>query len=403
MLVDVLRVLKFWLYPNDSQRANLSNYLDQARRVYNRALEQRIYAIRSDGNGFGLYDQQKQLTFQRAADEQMASIPVEAQRDGLRRVDSAFKNFFRCCREGAKKKGFPRFKSASRYNSVTFTSPSNEIGGGRIRIPGIRKPIRCRGMQPFEHAPKRLTIVRRAEKWFGRILVDDQKQAPSKRPIKKAVGIDMGLNSFLTTSDGLRVQCPKHYRRLTPQLRRAQRLLSRRTRGGGRWKRALLRVQRIHAKIADCRDDFTHKLSKQLVADYDFIAAEKLNIKGMVQGRLGKSILDAAWGQFLFRCSYKAENAGVTVIQGNPSGTSIDCSRCGEPVPKTLSDRIHKCPKCGLTIDRDENAARNVLMRALMNLSTPGAVGVGTCTEGLTATASIGEPQVGPLNCAGQT
>jgi putative transposase len=403
MVGGVLRVLKFRLYPNNTQRTSLDHFLNQSRQCYNRALEQRIYAVRQDGKVFSLYDQQKQLTFQRGVDEQMSSVPVEAQRDGLRRVDAAFKNFFRRCREGAKKKGFPRFKSASRYNSVTFTNPSEKVEPGRMRIPGIRKPIRCRGMQPFDQQPSRLTVVRRAGKWFGRILIDDQKQPPPKRPIHKAVGIDMGLNSFLTTSDGQHVECPKYYRRLIPQLRRAQRLLSRRTRGSGRWKRALLRVQRIHAKIVDCRDDFTHKLSKQLVANYDFIAAEKLNIKGMVRSNLAKSILDAAWGQFLFRCDYKAEQAGVTFVQDNPSGTSIDCSRCGEPVPKTLSDRIHKCPKCGLTIDRDENAARNVLMRALTNLSTPGAVGVGTRTEGSTSTKSIGISQADPLKCVGQT
>ena len=399
-ILDVLRAIKFRLYPNSAQSQRLSEYIESSRRIFNQALEHRIYAVRSDGKGIDYNTQQKQLTCQRGANTESASIPVQIQRDGLRRVDAAFKNFFRRCREGAKKKGFPRFKAKQRYNSFTIGNASNFAKDGRVKIVGIDRSIRCRGMQPINGKQKRLTVVRRAGKWFGRILLDNGRPSPAKRPIQSVIGIDMGLNSFLTTSDGGKVECPKHYRRLSPRLRRAQRLVSRRKKGSNRRQRAILRVQRIHAKIADCRDDFTHKLSKQLINQYDLIAAEKLNIKGMVRSKLAKSILDAAWGQFLFRCDYKAENAGGTFVQGNPSGTSIDCSECGEPVPKSLSDRIHRCA-CGAVMDRDVNAARNVLSRAIKRVLTPGAVCAGTRTEGSTTTNqhSAGS-QVVPVNCA---
>lgn len=397
---SVLRAVKFRLYPNRAQAARLSDYIESSRRVFNSALEQRIHAVNAKGKGINYNDQQRQLTYQRAADEKMASIPVNVERDGLRRVDVAFKNFFRRCNEGAKKKGFPRFKSRTRYNSVTVARAMQFYRDGRLHVEGMKHSIRCRGMQPIMGKQKRLTIVRRAGKWFGRILADDGISVPAKKPIQSTIGIDMGLNSFLATSDGKHVPCPKHYRRLESKLRRAQRLVSRRTKGSKRRGRALLKVQRIHAKIADCRDDFTHKLSKSLVAEYDFIAAEKLNIRGMVQSRLAKSILDAAWGTFLFRVSYKAESAGGTFDQGNPSGTSIDCSGCGERVPKTLMIRVHDCPHCGLKMDRDQNAARNVLFRALLRLSTPGAASVGTRMEGSASTDEHRAcPQVVPLNC----
>ena len=399
----VLRVLKCRLYPTAIQAHRLTEYIDASRHVFNQALEHRINAVRPGGKGINYAVQQKQLTFQRKANPALAAMPCEIHRDGLRRVDSAFKHFFRRCREGAKRKGFPRFKGKNRYNSVTIPDCGSVVKDGRIKIRGIERPIRCRGLQSCEHEPRRLTIKRRAGQWFARILIDDQKQpppkrSPPKRPIRKSIGIDMGLNSFLTTSDGAHVECPKHYRRLTPRLRRAQRLLSRRTRGSGRWRRALLRVQRIHAKIADCRDDFTHKLSKRLVNDYDFIAAEKLNIRGMVRSNLAKSILDAGWGIFLFRCGYKAENAGAIFDQGNPAKTSIDCSGCGTAAPKTLSDRIHRCPNCGLTMDRDENAARNVLFRALQRISTPSEGIRGTRGEGSTSTIGASQSQAVPLN-----
>jgi putative transposase len=363
---SVLRALLFRLYPNRAQADCLTQYIDQSRHCYNKALEQRIHAVKSNGKGFSYNDQQAQLTKQRAIAGPMQDVPCDAQRDGLRRVDSAFKNFFRRCKEGARKKGFPRFKSASRFNSITLTtapSPS-ELIRGRLQIPGIKKSIRTRGLQLTAAQPKRVTIIRRAGKWHARLLIDDHKPEPAKREIVKAVGIDVGLNAFIATSDGATIDCPKHYRRLQPKLRRAQKLVSRRVKGSKRRGRAILNVQRIHEKIENCRDDFLHKLSKQLVSDHDLIATEKLNIRGMVRSNLAKSILDAGWGRFNWMLHYKAECAGVTFIQVNPSMTSQECSQCDRIVPKGRGERVHSC-ECGCVLDRDVNAARNVLKRAI--------------------------------------
>lgn len=264
---------------------------------------------------------------------------------------------------------------------------------------GNQKTIRIRGLQPSLHKPKRLTIVRRGRKWFGRILIDDQAIAPPKRePIRK-IGLDMGLNAFVAMSDGELVVCPKHYRRMESKLHGVNRGLARCKRGSNRRKRALLRLQTVHAKIADCRDDFIHKLSKRIVDQYDFIAAEKLNIAGLAKGRMGKSILDASWGTFLFRVGYKAEKAGVEFVRVNARGTSQECSGCGAIVRKDLSERVHRC-SCGLILDRDVNAARNVLNCAVGNLAPPsGSDGV-RHAEAPTHTSLIGAEQVEPLTCA---
>jgi putative transposase len=370
-ILSVLRVLKCRLYPNRAQADRLNAYIDQSRHCYNKALEQRIHAIKPNGKGIAYNDQQAQLTKQRAIAGPMQDVPCDAQRDGLRRVDSAFKNFFRRCKDGAKKKGFPRFKSSSRFNSITLTTVPNpsELIRGRLQITGISKSIRTRGLQLTAAQPKRMTVSRRAGKWHARLLVDDHKPEPAKREIIKAIGIDVGLNSFIATSDGAAVDCPKHYRRLQSRLRRAQKLMSRRVKGSNRRERSLLAVQRVHEKIENARDYFLHKLSKQLVADHELIATEKLNIRGMVRSNLAKSILDAGWGRFNWMLHYKAECAGVTFLQVNPSMTSQECSQCGRIVPKDRGERVHKC-ECGCVLDRDHNAARNVLKRAQIILNT---------------------------------
>ena len=385
----VLRTLLFRIYPNRDQADRLSQYIDQSRHCYNKALEQRIHAIKPNGKGINYNDQQAQLTKQRAVAGPMQDVPVDAQRDGLRRVDSAFKHFFRRCKEGAKKKGFPRFKSKSRFNSITLTTVPNpsELVRGRLQVPGIKKSIRTRGLQLSAGQPKRMTITRRAGKWHARLLVDDHKPEPAKREIVKAIGIDVGLNSFIATSDGAMVDCPKHYRRLQPRLRRAQKLMSRRVKGSKRRGHAILAVQRVHEKIENARDDFLHKLSNQLVADNDLIATEKLNIRGMVRSNLAKSILDAGWGRFNWMLSYKAAYAGKTFVQVNPGMTSQACSQCGQIVPKDRGERVHSC-ECGCVLDRDVNAARNVLKRASEQLSTPGQVLVGNARRELASTGS---------------
>ena len=367
MLALVLSTVKAKLYPNATQARALTAYLDQARQVFNSCLADRRDAWRESQTKRSRFDQTKMLTRGRAANEELRRLPVQIGRDAIRRVDLAFQGFFRRVKAKTKRPGYPRFKGVNRYNSFTIGECGDVLKiQGRVRVSGIDKPLRARGLRPFVGTIKRLCIVRRAGKWFARILVDDGQAAPAKRPITTAIGIDMGLNSFLTTSEGQQVKCPKHYRRLEGTLRRAGRHVSRCKRGSGGRQRAVQRLQAVHAKIADCRNDFTHKLSKSLVAGYSLIAAEKLNIGGMVKSRLAKSILDAAWGQFLWQTGYKAEKAGVRFVQVNPRHTSQECSRCGQLVPKDLSVRVHRCTHCGLVLDRDVNAAKVILKRGLV-------------------------------------
>jgi putative transposase len=156
------------------------------------------------------------------------------------------------------------------------------------------------------------------------------------------------------------VEIPQHYRKAEKRLKKLHRSLSRKKKGSNRRKKAIKRVAKAHLKVANQRKDFHYKTAKKLLSQGQNVGYEKLNIKGIAKTRLAKSTLDAGWGQFLQILSIKAERAGLLAIAVNPNGTSQNCSGCGVKVPKMLSDRVHSCPECGLTIDRDHNAAINI-------------------------------------------
>ena len=180
----------------------------------------------------------------------------------------------------------------------------------------------------------------------------------------RAVGIDVGLKDFLTTSDGETIPIPQYFRKSEARLAVLQRQAARKKKLSNRWRRKQNQIARLHLKIARQRRDFFSKVWEWLFRQYDIVVHEKLNIKGLARTRLAKSILDAAWGTFLEIGDWKAKRLQKRRIAENPRGTSIDCSGCGERVEKTLADRVHHCPSCGLMMDRDLNAAINLKQRA---------------------------------------
>ncbi|WP_275994051.1 RNA-guided endonuclease InsQ/TnpB family protein [Argonema antarcticum] len=214
---------------------------------------------------------------------------------------------------------------------------------------------------------KTCTIVRKADGWYCCISMQDDN-VPEPLPlneIKTAVGVDVGLKEFLVTSKGETVPIKQHYRKTQSHLARQQRFLERKQKGSKRFAAQQNRIARIHQKIGRQRKDFHYNTAHKLVKNYDLIAVEDLNIRGLARTRLSKSVLDAAWGQFITILESVAVKCGVRVVKVSPHSTTQDCSGCGTKVPKTLSIRLHECHKCGLVMDRDENAALNILDRAL--------------------------------------
>ena len=215
--------------------------------------------------------------------------------------------------------------------------------------------------RPLKGVPIEACIKRTSTGWFASILCD-VGEAPKKEEPKEYVGIDVGLSSFATLSTGEKIPNPRYYRESEVLLAERQRKLAKKKKRSKSRKKAKKLVAKTHQKITNQRLDFVRKLAKDLYKRFDFIAFENLNIAGMAQNHcLSKSILDAAWGLFILCLTNKAEEAGKWAVGSNPYGTSQDCSGCGERVPKTLADREHVCPYCGLKLDRDHNAALNIL------------------------------------------
>jgi len=217
---------------------------------------------------------------------------------------------------------------------------------------------------------KTVSVTRKADGYYVTLSLDD-KTVPTIKPDfnpDNIVGIDVGLIDFYVASDGSRIAAPKYLRKAERRLKSAQRRVSRRKKGSNRRKKAIKKLGIQHKKVADTRKDFHFKTANNLLKKYDVITVEKLNIKGLAKSRLAKSVNDAGWGQFISILTVKAENAGLKVVAVNPSGTSQECSSCGNKVKKSLSQRIHNCPNCKVSLCRDLNAGINIKNRGTHDL-----------------------------------
>ncbi len=368
------------LYPTALQEGAFFDVLNVTRRIYNHFLEHRQKAYRRRKESVSYNSQTAMLTRWRRNDSRIATVPYNFSREALKRLDRAFKSFFRRVKDGAEP-GYPRFKGRDRWRSFEVLQTGNYVRDGKIRVPKLGL-VRCRNLRDFEGITRSLRIIRKADRWFAQLLIDDGQEAPPRRPIERTIGLDLGLTHFVVGSDGHAIPAPKYFRKLEQKLARAQREVSRKRKGSQNRRKAVVKLQRMHLRVVDARADFAHKLSKFYVDRYDLIAVEALNIENMIKGRLTKGIMDAAWNQFLWDLSYKAERAGMQVVAVNPRGTTQNCSQCGQVVPKTLRDRVHHCPSCGLKLSRDHNAARNILNRGLEIVSnTPGRGEIHACGE----------------------
>lgn len=325
--------------------------------IYNCALELRRWVWQTTGEQVSYYDLCRQLTDLRQ-EKKYRLVPVEAQRSALQKLERSYKNFFRRIKAG-EKAGFPRWKSVNRWHSFEILDTGNYVQDGRIRIPKLGL-VKCRNLR-HDGDSKALRVVVRAGKWYAQLVVEGTATSPAKRSVASVVGIDVGLTHFATLSDGSKVANPRYYRKAQARLASAQRMVNRRDKSSKRGHKAAVRVQKVHERVRCLRHNFLHHASNNIVRNYDLIAVEDLNVKGLARTRLSKSVMDAGWGAFMDMLSYKAASAGATVVRVTPAFTSQDCSNCGSRVKKALSQREHNCPSCGLVMDRDHNAALNIL------------------------------------------
>ncbi|MDP7079448.1 MAG: transposase [Candidatus Undinarchaeales archaeon] len=347
------------IYPNRTQVRTLLATLETCRRLYNNALAERRDAWKEKQRSVTYTHQANAL----AAGKDELQVHSQVLQDVLRRLKKAFDAFFRRVKNG-EVPGHPRFKGKGRYDSFTYPQSGFSLSedGEHVTLSKIGS-VRIKLHRPVEGAIKTLTITRDVDQWYA--VFSCEVEAGPRMNANPSVGIDVGLKKFATLSDGTVIDNPRVLRESERKIKRAQRRVSRRRKGSNRRKKAKRVLAKTHRRVRNQRRDFAHKLSRKLADSYSTITFEKLNIMNMVKNHhLAKSIIDASWNQLIQFTTYKAEGAGGRVELVDPKNTSQMCSRCGVLVKKTLSVRVHECWNCGLTIDRDLNAAINIQDRS---------------------------------------
>ncbi len=354
------KTFKYRLYPSRHQIRLLEQTLETCRRWYNACLAERKEAWEKEQRSIGKYAQLAKVKDFRSENPFAAQVHSHILQVTTVDLDKAFQAFFRRVKTG-EKPGYPRFKGQGRFSSFGLKELGNgfKLDGRRLRASGIGR-IAVRWHRPIKGEIKTLRVVRQADGWYACFACEVE---PQPLPSTNAeVGIDVGLHRLITTSDGEKIENPRWYRNEQKSLRVLQRRMSRRTKFGRNWSKAAKAVQNQHQHVANRRKDFLNKLVNDLVLRYDRIAVEDLQIANMVRNHhLSKSILDAGWGYFRQQLVSKAEYAGKLVVVVPPAYTSKTCSGCGQLFESlTLAERWVECD-CGLSLDRDHNAALNLL------------------------------------------
>jgi putative transposase len=359
------KAFKFRAYPNQEQARTMAELLDTHRRLYNQALAARKARFDTKGRPLTYGEQSALLKSTRRENPYLGRANFSSCQRTLKRLDRAFQAFFRRCQSG-EKPGYPRFRGRGRFDSVEFTASDGArlTEAGRIYFQSVGA-VKLKRHRPLAGTVKTITFRRQADGWFVIFVCDLAEEVTAPAPVP-AVGIDLGLKAFSVTSDDERVPLPKFYRRAQSRLRRAQRAVARKQKGGANRRKAVQRLARHHQHVADQRRDFHHRTPRALVRRYGTVAHEALNVAGLARSALAKSIHDAGWAQFLTILRHKAASAGVRVVAVDPRRTTQSCSHCGglPDAPLPLSARRYECGQCGLSLDSDLNAAKNVLQRA---------------------------------------
>jgi putative transposase len=360
------KTFKYRLYPTKQQQRLLDQQLEECRWLYNRLLEERKTAWEQRQESVRLYDQHATLPALKAERPSLAGVQSQVLQNVAVRIDLAFKAFFRRCK-ASEAPGYPRFRGKGRYDSLTFPQvPVGchlDAGAKRLRVRNIGQ-IKVVLERPLEGTPKTATIRRSSTgKWYVTFFCE--RAEPASLPATgREVGIDVGLTTFAmpSTGRGDAIENPRFFRRDERALAGAQRRLSRVEKGTPEWAVRRRVVARIYERVAWRRGDFAHQHSRRIVNAFDLIAVEDLSVNRMMHNHcLAKSIHDAAWSQFTDLLAHKAAWADRKYVAVNPAYTSQDCSGCGHRQKLSLSDRIYACPCGGLVLDRDLNAALNIL------------------------------------------
>jgi len=364
------KTFQYRIFPTKRQSKVLLKTLETCRIVYNDFLRERKDNWEKHKKSTSMYDQQSGLTKKKKSNHFLKEVHSQVLQNIAVRIDLAFQAFFRRIKKG-EKPGYPRFKGKGKYDSITYPQyPSGcSLKNNRLQISKIGE-IKIGLHRPLEGTIKTTTIKKTPTgKWFVCFSCID---VPCKKYPKttKKIGIDVGLTSFAIFDNGNKIENPRFFKTDEKSLSKIQSKRDKLPKGSSERNKLNKVVCRIHERIFNRRKNFIFQEAHKIVKEYKTIYIENLEINKMKENnRLSKSISDVAWGMFLDRLSCKAEEAGRQLIKVNPAYTSQNCSSCGNRVSKKLSDRVHHCFHCGLKIDRDINAAKNIKRLGLQSLS----------------------------------
>ena len=389
------RGFKYRIYPNESQRDQIARTFGCCRFVYNRALDVKKTAYSETGKSIAINDLIKMIpTWKRDSETSwLAQVDSMALQQSIRDLDRAYKNFFRRVREGGKP-GFPKFKSRRHARQSYRTNGGKVLDRNHIALPKLGN-VRAKVSRPLQGRFMSVTVsLDAAGRYFATFLCTDvpAKDMPAT---DRKVGIDLGVETLATFSDGTKIENPRGLERYERKLAREQRRLSRRKgarkseKQSRRYLKQRKRVARIHAKIADARTDALHKVTTMLADENQVLCMEDLNAKGMMKNHhLAKAVTDASFGEFARLLEYKCAERGRSLVKiGRFYPSSKTCSACGHRLDALpLSVRSCDCPACGAHHDRDVNAARNILAEGKRILSnTEGTAGHAGTVAAVTA------------------
>jgi putative transposase len=360
-------MFQYRIYPTKKQLYKLNETLEECRWLYNHLLEKRTSAYEQEGQGLSLYQQQKTFSILKQARPSLDTVHSQVLQNVAVRIDLAFKAFFRRCKAG-EEPGYPRFKGEGRYDSFTFPQSGFSIThDNRVCLSKIGS-VKMVYHRPIRGKVKTCTIHHSsAGKWYVSFSVECEPERLPEHP--EQVGLDMGLKTFATLSTGEEIAHPRFFRKEEKALAKVQRKHSKLAKGTPERRKHRKVVARVHERIAWRRDNFTHLESRKIINAFGVIAVEDLHVSRMTHNHsLAKSIHDASWSAFFSQLTSKAAEAGHQLIKVNPAYTSQTCSRCGHRQKMPLDVRIFECPCCSVQLDRDLNAALNILGLGLQSL-----------------------------------
>jgi len=390
----IYKAFKYRIYPNKEQEELMLKHMGCSRWVYNYALNKKITSYQETGKGLNRFDIQKDLPQLKKNEDTSWLKEVNSQtlQASLENLDKAFTRFFK------EKKGFPKFKS-KKDNRQSFNIPQNteiDFEKNKIWLPKFKTSIKVKIDRTFEGIIKTSTITKTPTgKYFISILVELEKELPKKKPLdeKQAIGIDLGIKTFATLSNGMEIENPKHLKKSLKKLKNQQRKVSRKVKGSNNRKKEIKKLALIHEKVTNKRNDFLHKTSHYLVTNFDTLCLETLKSGNMMKNhKLAQALSDISIAKFNGLIDYKSEWFGCNILrigQFEPSSRMCSCGVINKQLK--LSDRVWTCSSCGTTHDRDVLAANNIKHFAFTKNNTAGTAEIHACGDMMDVSQSAQE------------